>query len=74
MQLKRKAVVNHDWVGHQARSLLQYFNVITNLFKSEKLFNKPHEYKLDVSKPSSLDIILSVSPEYLIAENCIKEK
>ena len=31
-------VANYDWVDHQAYSLLQYMNVIANLFYNGKLF------------------------------------
>ena len=33
-------VANRDWVDHQACSLLQYINVIANLFIMENYFNE----------------------------------
>ena len=33
-------VANHDWVDHQACSLLQYINVIANLFRMGIYFNE----------------------------------
>ena len=33
-------VANGDWVDHQARSLMQYINVIANLFVMGDYFNK----------------------------------
>ena len=52
VQLKRKAklstvigleeskVANRDWVDHQAYSLLQYINVVANLFIMGNYFNE----------------------------------
>ena len=37
---KESKVANRDWVDNQACSLLQYINVIANLFIMENYFNK----------------------------------